>query len=224
MRILLLGLPGAGKGTQAQFLTQRYNIPQISTGDMLRAAIKAGTPSGREARKYMDQGRLVPDHVVIELVKERIKRPDCAQGFIMDGFPRTIGQAEALREAAIDIGSVIEIDVGDSEILRRMSGRRVHPGSGRSYHVDFNPPKVPGKDDATGEALVQRPDDDEETVKQRIATYHSQTKPLIAYYLQWAESGDPRAPHYVKIYGRGSVEHIRDKLFAALAQRREAAS
>jgi adenylate kinase len=217
MRILLLGMPGAGKGTQAQFLIEKYGIPQISTGDMLRAAIKAGTPLGREAKQYMDRGALVPDHVVIELVKQRIKQPDCANGFIIDGFPRTIPQAQALREAGIDIDFVIEIEVGDQEILRRMSGRRVHPPSGRTYHVEFNPPKVPGKDDLTGEDLVQRADDEEETVKKRIATYHSQTKPLIDYYIKWAARGDGRAPNYVNIYGRGTVEHIRDKIFAALA-------
>jgi adenylate kinase len=217
MRILLLGMPGAGKGTQAQFLIEKYGIPQISTGDMLRAAIKAGTPLGREAKQYMDRGALVPDHIVIELVKQRIKQADCANGFIIDGFPRTIPQAEALREAGIDIDFVIEIEVGDQEILRRMSGRRVHPPSGRTYHVEFNPPKVPGKDDLTGEDLVQRADDEEETVKKRIATYHSQTKPLIDYYIKWAARGDGRAPHYVNIYGRGTVEHIRDKIFAALA-------
>jgi adenylate kinase len=217
MRILLLGLPGAGKGTQAQFLIDKYGIPQISTGDMLRAATKEGTPLGREAKEYMDRGALVPDHVVIELVKQRVKEPDCAKGFIIDGFPRTLAQAEALRTADIDIDFVIEIEVGDQEILRRMSGRRAHPGSGRTYHVEFNPPKVPGKDDVTGEPLIQRPDDNEETVKKRIDTYHTQTKPLVNYYLGWAASGDPRAPHYVNIYGRGSVEHIRDKIFAALA-------
>jgi adenylate kinase len=217
MRILLLGLPGAGKGTQAQFLIRKFRIPQISTGDMLRTAIKAGTPLGREARQYMDKGALVPDHIVIALVKERIKDADCANGFIMDGFPRTLPQAEALRAADIDIDYVIEIEVSDPEILRRMSGRRVHPGSGRSYHIEFNPPKVPGKDDVTGEPLVQRPDDDEQTVLKRIHTYHTQTKPLVNYYLNWAASGDPRAPHYVNISGTGSVEHIRDKIFAALA-------
>jgi adenylate kinase len=219
MRILLLGMPGAGKGTQAQFLIEKYGIPQISTGDMLRAAIRDNTPLGREARGYMDRGALVPDHIVIELVRERIAKPDCAHGFIIDGFPRTIPQAQALRDAGIAIDFVIEIEVGDAEILRRMSGRRVHPPSGRSYHIEFNPPKVPGKDDVTGEDLVQRPDDSEETVKQRIATYHSQTKPLIDYYMKWAASGDPQAPKYVNIYGRGSVQHIRDKLFAALAPR-----
>ena len=219
MRILLLGLPGAGKGTQAQFLIERYVIPQISTGDMLRAAIKADTPIGRTAKQYMDRGELVPDDVVIELVKARIKEPDCAKGFISDGFPRTIAQAEALRSAGIDIDFVIEIEVDDEEILRRMSGRRVHPGSGRTYHVDFKPPRVAGKDDLTGEALVQRPDDDVATVRKRIETYHSQTKPLVNYYLTWGASGDTRAPRYVNIYGQGSVEHIRDKIFAALASR-----
>lgn len=216
MRILLLGLPGAGKGTQAQFLIDRYRIPQISTGDMLRAAMKANSPLGNEVRGHMDRGALVPDHLVIELVKERIKAPDCANGFIMDGFPRTLPQAEALRQAGIDINFVIEIEVGDGEILRRMSGRRVHMASGRSYHIEFKPPRVPGKDDVTGEPLVQRSDDNEETVKRRIQTYHEQTKPLINYYLSWAASGDPRAPHYINIYGRGSVEHIRDKLIAAI--------
>jgi adenylate kinase len=218
MRILLLGLPGAGKGTQAQFLIAKFGIPQISTGDMLRSAIRAESPLGIEAKTYMDKGALVPDELVIELVKERIKASDCASGFIMDGFPRTLPQAEALRSAGIDIDSVIEIEVGDGEILRRMSGRRVHLASGRSYHVDFNPPKVEGKDDLTGEPLVQRVDDNEETVKKRIATYHAQTKPLVNYYLKWADSGDPRAPRYANIYGRGSVEHIRDKIFAALSK------
>lgn len=220
MRILLLGLPGAGKGTQAHFLIERYGIPQISTGDMLRAAIDANTPLGRTAKNYMDRGELVPDDVVIELVKQRIERPDCAKGFIIDGFPRTIAQAEALRSAGIDIDFVIEIEVDDEEILRRMSGRRVHPGSGRSYHLEFNPPKVPGKDDVTGEPLVQRADDDVSTVKKRIDTYHSQTKPLVNYYLTWGASGDRRAPRYVNIYGQGSVMHIRDKIFAALASQR----
>lgn len=217
MRILLLGMPGAGKGTQAQFLMEKYQIPQISTGDMLRSAIKAGSPLGMEAKIFMDKGELVPDSIVIDLVKQRVKSPDCAGGFIIDGFPRTIPQAQALREAGIDIDFVIEIEVGDLEILRRMSGRRVHLPSGRSYHIEFNPPKVPGKDDVTGEELVQRADDTEATVRNRIATYHSQTKPLIEYYMKWAAAGDPHAPKYVNIYGRGSVQHIRDKLFAALA-------
>lgn len=216
MRILLLGLPGAGKGTQAQFLIKHYGIPQISTGDMLRAAIKTDSPLGSEARSYMDRGALVPDTLVIALVQERIKAPDCANGFIMDGFPRTLPQAEALRQAGIGIDFVIEIEVGDGEILRRMSGRRVHPASGRSYHVEFNPPRVPDKDDVTGEPLVQRADDNEETVLKRIETYHTQTKPLVNYYLNWAASGEPHAPNYINIYGRGSVEHIRDKVFAAI--------
>ena len=218
MRIILLGLPGAGKGTQAQFLIARYGIPQISTGSMLRAEIAAGTPLGKEAQKYMDEGNLVPDQLVIDMVKKRIAQPDCKNGFIIDGFPRTVAQAEVLRESGIDIDSVIEIEVGDMEILRRMSGRRVHPASGRTYHIEFNPPRVPGKDDLTGEPLVQRPDDNEETVKRRIAGYHEVTKPLVNYYLKWAESGDPRAPNYVNLYGRGSIEHIRDKMLAALSQ------
>jgi adenylate kinase len=216
MRILLLGLPGAGKGTQAQFLVRRLSIPQISTGDMLRAAIKSRTPLGKEAQSYMERGALVPDALVIALVKERIKAPDCAAGFIMDGFPRTLPQAEALREANVDIDIVINIEVADSEILRRMSGRRVHPGSGRTYHVDFNPPKVAGKDDVTGEPLVQRADDNEATVRERIATYHAQTKPLINYYLARGASGEAHAPRYVRIPGVGSVEHIRDAIFAAV--------
>jgi adenylate kinase len=220
MRIILLGLPGAGKGTQAQFLIDRFKIPQISTGDMLRAEIKAGTALGVEAKNYMDAGALVPDHLVTEMAKQRVTQRDCVNGFIIDGFPRTIAQAESLRAAGIDIDFVVEIEVADDEILRRMSGRRVHPGSGRSYHIEFNPPKVPGKDDLTGEPLVQRPDDNEETVKKRIANYHAQTKPLVNYYLGWAASGDKRAPHYVNVYGRGSVEHIRDKIIAALVQRR----
>ena len=216
MRILLLGLPGAGKGTQAQFLIQRYKIPQISTGDMLREAIKAGTALGQEARSYMDRGALVPDPVVIGLAKERIKAPDCANGFIMDGFPRTLPQAQALRDAGIDMNFVIEIEVADAEILKRMSGRRVHLASGRTYHIEFNPPKVEGKDDVTGEPLVQRSDDNEETVKQRIKTYHDQTKPLVDYYMQWSASGDAHAPHCVNIQGLGAVNDIRDKMFAAI--------
>lgn len=218
MRIILLGLPGAGKGTQAQFLMQRYKIPQISTGAMLRAEVDAGSAIGKQAQKYMNAGNLVPDQLVIEMVKQRIAQADCKNGFIIDGFPRTVAQAEALRASNIDIDFVVEIEVGDHEILRRMSGRRVHPASGRTYHVEFNPPKVQGKDDVTGEPLVQRPDDKEETVNERITTYHALTKPLINYYLKWAESGDERAPHYVNLYGSGSIEHIRDKMFAALSQ------
>ncbi|MBX9903128.1 MAG: adenylate kinase [Burkholderiales bacterium] len=220
MRILLLGLPGAGKGTQAQFLVQRFKIPQISTGDMLRAAMKRNSELGNEARSYMERGVLVPDPLVIALVKERIKAADCASGFIMDGFPRTLPQAEALREASIGIDFVVNIEVADAEILKRMSGRRVHPGSGRSYHVDLNPPRVAGRDDITGEPLVQRPDDNEATVRERIATYHAQTKPLINYYLGWGASGEPGAPQYVLIPGVGSVEHIRDAIFAAVEVRK----
>jgi adenylate kinase len=218
MRIILLGLPGAGKGTQAQFLIERYRIPQISTGAMLRAEIDAGSALGQEAQKYMSAGDLVPDQLVTAMVRKRIAQPDCGNGYIIDGFPRTIAQAEALRAAGIDIDFVIEIEVDDQEILRRMSGRRVHPATGRTYHVEFNPPQAPGKDDITGEPLVQRPDDNEATVRQRIASYHAMTKPLVNYYLKWAESGDPHAPHYVNIYGLGSIEHIRDKMVAALVR------
>ena len=219
MRIILLGLPGAGKGTQAQFLIARYGIPQISTGAMLRAEIAASSALGKEAQKYMDEGNLVPDQLVIDMVKGRIAQPDCKSGFIIDGFPRTVTQAEVLRESGIDVDFVIEIEVGDVEILRRMSGRRVHPASVRTYHIEFNPPRVAGKDDLTGEPLVQRPDDNEETVKRRIASYHEITKPLINYYLKWAESGDQHAPTYVNLYGRGTIEHIRDKMLAAISQR-----
>ncbi len=217
MRIMLLGMPGAGKGTQARYLIEKYGIPQISTGDMLRAAIKERTPSGLQAKTYMDRGALCPDDIVIGLVKERVAQPDCARGFIIDGFPRNLAQAEALRRAGVDIDFVVELDVSDEEILRRLSGRRVHLASGRTYHVEFNPPKVPGKDDVTGEDLVQRPDDLEETVRNRIATFHAQTRPLVEYYSKWAKSGDPRAPRYVRISGSGTVEQVRDRMFAALA-------
>ena len=217
MRIILLGQPGAGKGTQAQFLADRYRIPQISTGNILRAETKAGTALGQEARGYMESGALVPDRLVIEMVKRRVVQPDCKDGFIIDGFPRTVAQAEALRDAGIDVDAVVEFDVDDAEILRRMSGRRVHPASGRTYHLEFNPPKQDGCDDVTGEPLVQRPDDLEETVKKRIAHYHAQTQPLVDYYRQWAASGDPRAPRYIRIHGSGAIEGIRDRMFAALA-------
>jgi len=216
MRILLLGQPGAGKGTQAQFLIGKYGTPQVSTGDMLRAAINSGSALGKEAKGYMDRGELVPDPLVIQLVAARVQEPDCAKGFIFDGFPRNISQADALRAANVDLDVVIDFQVPDEEILRRMSGRRVHPGSGRSYHVDFNPPKVPGIDDVTGEPLVQRADDNELTVKKRIETYHEQTEPLVQYYLDWAKSGEARAPRYVAINGLGPVEAVRDKIFAAL--------
>ena len=217
MRILLLGMPGAGKGTQARFLVEKYDIPQISTGDMLRAAIKAETPLGREAKEYMDRGALVPDHVVTGLVQERVQQPDCANGYIIDGYPRTLAQANALRRTGIPIDLVLEISVSDADIMRRLSGRRVHPGSGRTYHVEFNPPKVAGKDDVTGEPLIQRPDDNEATVAQRIATYHAQTKPLTDYYESWAASGDPKAPNYARVPGTGRVEEIRDRVLAAAA-------
>jgi adenylate kinase len=216
MRILLLGQPGAGKGTQAQFLIGKYGIPQISTGDMLRAAINSGSQLGKDAKGYMDRGELVPDPLVIQLVKERVKQPDAANGFIIDGFPRNLAQAEALSHAGVDVDYVIDFQVPDDEILRRMSGRRVHPGSGRSYHVDFNPPKVAGKDDITGEPLVQRADDNEATVRKRIETYHEQTAPLVQYYLDLASSGKPAAPRYIDINGQGPVEEIREKIFKAL--------
>ena len=216
MRLILLGAPGAGKGTQANYIREKYGIPQISTGDMLRAAVKAGTPLGVAAKKVMDAGGLVSDDIIINLVKERIKDADCANGFLFDGFPRTIPQAQAMKDAGIPIDYVVEIDVADSEIIKRMSGRRVHPASGRTYHIVFNPPKVAGKDDVTGEDLVQRPDDAEETVLKRLTVYHDQTKPLVDYYSSWAKTGNGNAPKYVKIAGVGSVENIRDQVFAAL--------
>jgi len=216
MRLILLGAPGAGKGTQAAFIIGKFGIPQISTGDMLRAAIKAGAPLGLEAKKFMDAGALVPDDVIIGLVKERIKQPDAAKGFLFDGFPRTIPQADAMKSAGVMLDYVIEIDVDDAEIVKRLSGRRVHPASGRTYHLIFNPPKVAGKDDITGEDLVQRADDREDTVKKRLEVYHSQTKPLVAYYSNWAKSGVPGAPKYRKVAGVGSMESIREQIFAAL--------
>lgn len=216
MRLILLGAPGAGKGTQAAFITARFGIPQISTGDMLRASVNAGTPLGLKAKGFMDAGALVPDDVIIGLVKERIKQPDAAKGFLFDGFPRTIPQADAMKNAGVTLDWVIEIDVEDAEIIRRLSGRRVHPASGRTYHVIFNPPKVAGKDDVTGETLVQRADDTEETIKKRLDVYHAQTLPLVAYYSNWAKSGAPGAPKYVKVTGVGSMESIRDRIFSAV--------
>jgi adenylate kinase len=216
MRIILLGAPGAGKGTQANYIKEKFGIPQISTGDMLRAAVKAGTQLGLEAKKFMDAGSLVPDEVIIGLVKERIKDADCANGFLFDGFPRTIPQAEAMKQAGVDIDYVVEIDVPDEEIIKRMSGRRAHLPSGRTYHIMFNPPKVEGKDDITGEDLVQRDDDREETVKKRLEVYHSQTRPLVEYYSSWAAQGNSKAPRYIRIGGIGSVDGIRDTIFAAL--------
>ncbi|MBX3646590.1 MAG: adenylate kinase [Rhodocyclaceae bacterium] len=217
MKLILLGAPGAGKGTQAAFITEKYGIPQISTGDMLRAAVKAGTPLGLEAKKVMDAGQLVSDEIILGLIKERLKQPDCAKGFLFDGFPRTIPQAEALRSQGVDLDFVLEIDVPDEEIIKRMSGRRVHPASGRTYHVTFNPPKVAGKDDATGEDLIQRDDDKEETVRKRLDVYHSQTKPLVEFYSKWAAADALKAPNYRKIAGVGSLESIKTALFAALA-------
>jgi adenylate kinase len=216
MRLILLGGPGAGKGTQANYIKEKHQIPQISTGDMLRAAVKAGTELGKQAKVLMDAGKLVPDSVIIGLVKERIKDADCQKGFLFDGFPRTIPQADAMKDAGVDIDAVVDVDVPDAEIIKRMSGRRVHLASGRTYHVVFNPPKVAGKDDVTGEALIQRDDDQEETVKKRLEVYHSQTEPLIDYYKKWKASGDKRAPQYIHIPGIGKVEGIRDSIFAAL--------
>ena len=216
MRLILLGPPGAGKGTQANYIKQKFNIPQISTGDILRAAAKAGTPLGLAAKKVMDGGNLVSDDIIIGLVKERIKEPDCASGFMFDGFPRTLPQAQAMKDSNIQVDFVVEIQVADHAIIERMSGRRVHLPSGRTYHVVFNPPKVPGKDDVTGEDLVQRPDDIEDTVIKRLSVYHSQTQPLVEYYMAWQKSGDPKAPKCVSIPGSGGVENIRDKIFAAL--------
>ena len=216
MRLILLGAPGAGKGTQAAYIVEKFGTPQISTGDMLRAAVKAGTQLGLEAKKYMDAGGLVPDEVIIGLVKERIRQPDCAKGFLFDGFPRTIPQADAMKAAGVNLDYVVEIDVDDAEIVKRLSGRRVHPASGRTYHLVFNPPKSEGKDDATGEPLVQRDDDKEETIRKRLEVYHAQTKQLIGYYSDWAKSGKPGAPKYVRVPGVGSMESIRDRIFAAL--------
>ena len=216
MRLILLGPPGAGKGTQATFLKERFGIPQISTGDMLRAAVKAGTPLGLAAKQIMDSGGLVSDDLIIGLVKDRLTQADCRGGYLFDGFPRTIPQAQAMRDSAVQIDFVLEIDVAASEIIERMSGRRVHLGSGRSYHVKFNPPKVTGKDDVTGEDLIQRDDDREETVKKRLEVYQSQTRPLVDFYSELAARGDPSAPKYRKIAGVGTVDEIKQKAFDAL--------
>jgi adenylate kinase len=217
MRLILLGPPGAGKGTQAAQICRKYGIPQISTGDMLRAAVKAGTPLGVEAKKVMDSGGLVSDQIIIGLVKERIAQPDCASGFLFDGFPRTIPQADAMKAAGVKLDAVLEIDVPDSEIVERMSGRRVHVASGRTYHVRFNPPKAEGRDDVTGEPLIQRDDDREETVLKRLGVYQSQTRPLVDYYAAWAATGDAQAPRYARISGLGTVDEITARAFAALA-------
>lgn len=216
MRLILLGPPGAGKGTQAGFITEQFKIPQISTGDMLRAAVKAGTPLGVEAKKIMDAGGLVSDGIIIGLVKERLAQADCVNGFLLDGFPRTIPQAEALKAAGVVLDYVLEIPVADEEIVMRMSGRRVHPGSGRTYHVKFNPPKVEGKDDVTGEPLIQRDDDQAETVMKRLQVYHSQTSPLVEYYQAWANSGEAAAPKYRRVEGVGTVDDIRGKVKSVL--------
>jgi adenylate kinase len=217
MRLILLGAPGAGKGTQAAFICQKYGIPQISTGDMLRAAVKAGTPLGLAAKKVMDSGALVSDDIIIGLVKERIAQPDCANGFLFDGFPRTIPQAEAMRAAGVKLDYVLEIDVPFEAIVERMSGRRSHTASGRTYHVKFNPPKVEGVDDVTGEPLIQREDDREETVKKRLDVYAAQTRPLVDYYSSWAKSDPAGAPRYRRIDGIGSVDDITSRALAALA-------
>ena len=217
MRLILLGAPGAGKGTQAAFICQKYGIPQISTGDMLRAAVKAGTPLGLQAKSVMESGGLVSDDLIINLVKERIAQPDCANGFLFDGFPRTIPQAEAMKDAGVKLDYVLEIDVPFDAIIERMSGRRSHPASGRTYHVTFNPPKVEGKDDVTGEPLVQRADDQEDTVRKRLDIYSQQTRPLVEYYSAWAKAEPAAAPKYRAISGTGSVEEIKDRALAALA-------
>ncbi len=216
IRVILLGGPGAGKGTQANYIKEHFGIPQISTGDMLRNAVKAGSELGIMAKKIMESGGLVSDDIIINLVKERIAQPDCANGFLFDGFPRTIPQADAMKAANVQIDFVVEIDVADTEIVKRMSGRRVHPASGRTYHIDFNPPKVDGQDDVTGEPLIQRDDDKEETVSKRLEVYHEQTEPLIGYYSKWSAQNGNGAPRYVKIAGIGTVEEIRDLIFAAL--------
>jgi len=216
MRLILLGAPGAGKGTQAAFICQKYGIPQISTGDMLRAAVKAGTPLGLAAKQVMDSGALVGDDIIIGLVRERIAQADCANGFLFDGFPRTIPQAEAMRNAGVKLDVVLEIDVPDESIIERMSGRWVHPASGRTYHVKFNPPRNDLKDDATGEDLIQREDDKEATVRRRLEVYHDQTRPLVDYYAKWAAGGDAQAPRHRRISGLGTVDEIRQRAFDAL--------
>ena len=216
MKLILLGAPGAGKGTQAKFICEKFGIPQISTGDMLRAQVKAGTPLGLEAKKHMDSGGLVPDAVIIGMVKERLKEDDCKNGYLFDGFPRTIPQAEAMKEAGVPLDVVLEIDVPDQDIIDRMAGRRVHLASGRTYHIKYNPPKVAGKDDVTGEDLIQRDDDKEETVRKRLEIYHSQTKPLVTFYTSWKNAGDAKAPKVEKVAGVGSVDEITARVLGAL--------
>ncbi len=216
MRIILIGPPGAGKGTQARFLSERFHLPQISTGEMLRAAVRDGRRLGERAKPYMIKGELVPDGIILELVKKRIKLPDCQSGFLLDGFPRTVNQAKALRSSGIFIDYVIEIAVPDQEIIKRISGRWVHPASGRTYHVVYNPPKTPGLDDVSGEPLIQREDDREETVRKRLETYHLETEPLIRFYRDWENQGDPAAPRYIQINGMGTVEQVRERILTAL--------
>jgi len=218
MRVILLGPPGAGKGTQAAFICARYAIPQISTGDMLRAAVKAGTPLGLAARRAMDAGHLVTDEIIVGLVNERMKLPDCAQGFLLDGFPRTIAQSEAMRAAAIHVDVLLEIEVPDADIIERMSGRRLHLASGRTYHVRFNPPKIAGKDDLTGDPLIQRDDDREDVVRKRLDVYHSQTQAVVDYFRDWARGGDPGAPVYRKVDGIGMVDEVRQRVLEALGK------
>jgi adenylate kinase len=218
MRLILLGAPGAGKGTQAAYICQKFGIPQISTGDMLRAAVKAGSPMGLAAKQVMDAGGLVSDDIIIGLVKERLTQADCANGFLFDGFPRTIPQADAMKQAGVMLDVVLEIDVPDEAIIERMSGRRVHQPSGRSYHLVFNPPKVAGKDDVTGEDLIQRADDEEATVQKRLAVYQSQTRPLVDYYASWAAKGEPGAPRYARISGLGTVDEITGRVMLALGE------
>lgn len=216
MRIVLLGSPGAGKGTQAQFITEKYNIPQISTGDILRAAVSAGTPLGKQVQTIMEQGRLVSDDLMIQLVKDRVQQPDCKNGFLLDGYPRTIPQAESLIENKIDLDCVILIQVPDSELIKRLSGRRIHPSSGRVYHLIYNPPKQPEKDDVTAELLIQRPDDQEDTVRKRLMIYHQQTKPLVNYYKQTDNLRSHKMPCYVEIDGTGSMGEVKERIFNAL--------
>jgi len=216
MRVILLGAPGAGKGTQAQFIKEKYNIPQISTGDMLRAAVKAGTDLGKKAKSVMDAGELVSDEIIIGIVKERVIDSDCANGYLLDGFPRTIPQADAMREHGIDVDYVLEIDVEDEEIIKRLEGRRVHPNSGRVYHLVYNPPNNEGVDDETGEPLIQRVDDKRDTVQKRLNIYHDQTSPLITYYSDWAATAEEKAPKYVRVLGTGTVEQIKNKALESL--------
>jgi adenylate kinase len=218
MRLVLLGCPGVGKGTQAKYIKEKYGIAQISTGDMLRAAINAGTPLGQQVKQIMDEGRLVSDDIMIALVKARVQEPDCANGFLLDGFPRTIPQAEALHDNHVHLDYIVEIRVPDAELIKRLSGRRVHPGSGRVYHKEFNPPKIDNKDDITGEELIQRPDDHEETIRKRLTVYHQQTEPLVNYYLEQAKEEPDHSPIHVRIDGIGTVEEVKKRIFIALSK------